>query len=76
MTTITIIKRVFWKKCDYMASRYIEKMFPSGYVVDLPRIDELVKKNYSNIKVDYKLRKNDELLPVETNNAYKESKFT
>lgn len=67
-------KKSVLEKCDYMASRYIEKMFPSGYVVDLPRIDELVKKNYSNIKVDYKLRKNDELLPVETNNAYKESK--
>lgn len=66
-------KKSVLEKSDYMASRYIEKMFPSGYVVDLPRIDELVKKNYSNIKVDYKIKINDELVDVEMGDAYKSS---
>lgn len=67
-------KKSVLTKCDYMASRYIEKMFPSGYVVDLPKIDELVKKNYSSIKIDYKISKDDELVDVETSDAYKSSK--
>ncbi|MBU5478272.1 hypothetical protein KQI69_03540, partial [Eubacterium sp. MSJ-13] len=62
------------EKCDYMASRYIEKMFPSGYVVDLPKLDVIVKKNYSNIKIDYKVNINGQYFDISEKDTYQNSK--
>ncbi len=67
-------KKSLIKKCDFMASRYVEKMFPNGYVIDLPIIDEVVKKNYPNIKIDYKIKSNGMYVDASNTGSYQDSK--
>ncbi len=67
-------KKSMSEKCDYMTSRYIEKMFPSGYVVDLPKMDMIVKKNYFNIKIDYKVNVDGKYIDISERDTYKNCK--
>lgn len=40
-------------KCSEMASRYLEKMIPSGHKIALPVIERLISESYQELKVCY-----------------------
>ena len=58
------LRKDYFLECKRMASRYMEKMFPVGHRIDLPLIDEKVKWNGSDVKVEYRyidFEKNEEI---------------
>lgn len=40
-------------KCREMAARYLEKMFPSGHCLELPKIEEIIRKQSYSLKLAY-----------------------
>lgn len=48
-------------RCKEMAGRYVEKLFPQGHVIRLPKMEELLLNHSTKIVLEYK-DKNDKLL--------------
>lgn len=46
-------KRLVEKDCYQMAAKYLEKLFPIGHRISLPKIENLITENYDNIKFEY-----------------------
>ena len=46
-------KRLVEKDCYQMAAKYLEKLFPIGHRISLPKIENLITENYENIKFEY-----------------------
>lgn len=46
-------KRLVEKDCYQMAAKYLEKLFPIGHRISLPKIENLITENYDNVKFEY-----------------------
>lgn len=46
-------KRLVEKDCYQMAAKYLEKLFPIGHRISLPKIGNLITENYENLKFEY-----------------------
>lgn len=47
------MEEYFINNCDYMTSRYIEKMFPVGHRIQLPKIQDYLEGNFDKVKLEY-----------------------